>query len=72
MNFASNLAALVLFALAGSILWLPGLAMGAGQLLGGRFGAHLALTRGARFVRPIFLVMASLVALKLIYSSVAR
>jgi hypothetical protein len=28
------------------------------------------MTRGARFVRPIFLVMASLVALKLIYASV--
>lgn len=67
MNFASNLAALAFFAVAGVVCWLPGLAMGAGQLLGGRLGAHLALTRGARFVRPIFLVMAALVALNLIY-----
>ena len=72
MNFASNVAALVLFALAGSVLWLPGLIMGAGQLVGGRLGAHLAVTRGARFVRPLFLAMASLVALKLIYSSLTR
>ncbi len=71
MNFASNLAALGLFAIAGTVMWLPGLAMGAGQLVGGRLGAHLAMTRGARFVRPIFLVMAALVALKLIYSSLA-
>jgi uncharacterized membrane protein YfcA len=70
MNFASNVAALTFFALAGTVAWLPGLAMGAGQLIGGQFGAHLAMTRGARFVRPIFLVMASLVALKLIYASV--
>lgn len=69
MNFASNLAALAFFAVAGTVCWLPGLAMGTGQLLGGRLGAHLAMTRGARFVRPIFLVMASLVALKLIYAS---
>lgn len=69
MNFASNVAALGFFAAAGSVLWLPGLAMGAGQLLGGRLGAHLAMTRGARFVRPVFLFMASLVALKLIYAS---
>jgi len=69
MNFASNLAALAFFAAAGTVHWLPGLAMGAGQLLGGRLGAHLALTRGARFVRPIFLVMAALVALKLIAAS---
>lgn len=72
MNFASNLAALGFFAAAGTVLWLPGLAMGAGQLLGGRLGVHLAMTRGARFVRPIFLLMASLVALKLIYGSLTR
>jgi uncharacterized membrane protein YfcA len=69
MNFASNLAALGFFAFAGTVRWLPGLAMGGGQLLGGRLGAHLAVTRGARFVRPIFLTMAALVALKLIYAS---
>jgi uncharacterized membrane protein YfcA len=72
MNLASNVAALAFFAAAGTVAWLPGLAMGAGQLIGGQFGAHLAMTRGARFVRPIFLVMAALVALKLIYGSLTR
>jgi uncharacterized membrane protein YfcA len=65
MNFTSNAAALVLFAGTGSVLLAPGLVMGAGQLLGGRLGAHLAVTRGARFIRPIFLVMAGLTVLKL-------
>jgi hypothetical protein len=63
---------LVFFAFAGTVCWVPGLAMGAGQLLGGRLGAHLAMTRGARFVRPVFLTMAALVALKLIYASLTR
>jgi hypothetical protein len=72
MNLASNAAALAFFAANGDVLPLPGLAVGAGQLLGARFGSHLALTRGARFVRPFFLVMASLVALKLIYASLAH
>jgi uncharacterized membrane protein YfcA len=67
MNFSSNAAALVLFAVSGFVLVLPGLALGAGQLIGGRIGAHLAMTRGARFVRPIFLVMAGLTVLKLFY-----
>lgn len=70
MNFASNSAATVYFAFAGTVLWGPGLAMGAGQLVGGRIGAHLAVKRGARFVRPIFLTMALLVALKLIYAGI--
>jgi len=68
MNFASNISALIYFSIAGTVLWLPGLAMGAGQLVGGRLGAHLAMTRGARFVRPLFLFMASLVALKLLFT----
>ncbi|HTL68633.1 MAG TPA: TSUP family transporter [Lacunisphaera sp.] len=72
MNFTSNAAALVFFAAAGAVLVLPGLAMGAGQLIGGRLGAHLAATRGARFIRPIFLVMAGLTILKLLYSHFIR
>ena len=72
MNLASNAAALAFFAANGAVLPLPGLAIGAGQLIGARFGAHLALTRGARFVRPLFLLMASLVALKLVYASLIR
>jgi uncharacterized membrane protein YfcA len=72
MNLASNLAALAWFAAIGTVCWLPGLAMGAGQVIGGRIGVHLAMTRGARFVRPIFLTMAALVTLKLIYASVVR
>jgi len=71
MNLASNAAALAFFAAHGAVLPLPGLAIGAGQLIGGRLGSHLAMARGARFVRPIFLCMASLVALKLIYASFA-
>ena len=67
MNFTSNAAALVFFVCAGSALAGPGFVLGAGQLLGGRLGAHLAMTRGARFIRPIFLVMAGLTVLKLLY-----
>jgi uncharacterized membrane protein YfcA len=67
MNFASNVAALAVFSIAGTVLLIPGLVLGAGQLIGGRLGAYLALTRGVKFVRPIFLVMAGLTVLKLLY-----
>jgi uncharacterized protein len=72
MNFTSNAAALLFFSTAGSVLLVPGLVLGGGQLLGGRLGAHLAVTRGARFIRPIFLVMAGLTVLKLLYSHFLR
>lgn len=67
MNLTSNAAALAFFAVAGAVVVAPGLALAAGQIIGGRLGAHLAMTRGARFVRPIFLVMATLTVAKLIY-----
>lgn len=72
MNLTSNLAALAFFAAVGAVAVAPGLAMGAGQVIGGRLGAHLALTRGARFVRPIFLTMATLTVAKLIYQHYAK
>ncbi len=72
MNLASNVAALGFFLFAGTVLLGPGLVMGTGQLIGGLLGANLAMTRGARFVRPVFLSMAALVALKLIYTAATR
>jgi uncharacterized membrane protein YfcA len=72
MNLASNAAALTFFAVTGAVVVGPGLAMGAGQLIGARLGAHLAMTRGARFVRPIFLVMATATVAKLIYQHYAK
>ena len=72
MNLASNIASLAFFLCAGTVMLAPGFVMGAGQLIGGRLGANLAMTRGARFVRPVFLTMAALVALKLIYTAATR
>lgn len=72
MNMASNIASLVVFIHAGYCLLWPGLVLGAGQIVGGWIGAHLALTRGARFVRPVFLLMAGLTVLKLIYQHYFR
>lgn len=59
MNATSNVTALALFALGGHVHYAAGLAMAAGQVVGGRVGAGLVVTRGARFVRPIFIVMAA-------------
>lgn len=67
MNLTSNAASLAFFAAAGAVVVAPGLALAAGQIIGGRLGAHLAMTRGARFVRPIFLVMAAATVAKLIW-----
>lgn len=67
MNATSNVAALASFLFAGKVYFGAGLLMGAGQLIGARIGSKLVLTKGARFVRPIFLVMVVLTLTRLIY-----
>ena len=62
VNFASNLAALALFASRGLVAWGVALPMAAGQLAGGTLGAHIAVRGGDRVVRlAVLLVVAALV-----------
>jgi len=65
VNFASNLAALGLFAWRGVVVWLVALPMAAGQLLGGWMGAHLAVRRGDALVRRVAVLSALALAVKL-------
>ena len=66
-NVATNLGAIIIFALHGSPLWLLGLIMGAANMLGGLLGARTAVARGSRFVRVIFLIVVSALILRLAY-----
>lgn len=62
VNFASNLAAVAMFAAQGTVLWSVALPMAAGQLLGGYAGAHLTVKGGEKVVRrAVLLVVAALV-----------
>jgi uncharacterized membrane protein YfcA len=69
MNFASNLASLLFFILGGNVLLLPGLTMGIGQLIGAKIGSHMVVTRGTKFIRPVFLTVVLALALKLLYAT---
>ncbi len=67
VNLASNVASLLVFLAAGDVRFEPGLVMAAGQLIGARLGARLVIARGARFVRPLFLTAAVVLAAKLLF-----
>jgi uncharacterized membrane protein YfcA len=56
-NFATNLAALVIFIPAGAVMWKVGLLMGLGNLMGGYVGARTAVAKGAGFVRVVFVIV---------------
>ena len=49
-----------------------GLTMGAGQIIGAKLGTGLVVKRGARFVRPVFLIMVTLTLGRLIYLALTQ
>ncbi len=68
VNCASNMGSLLLFAFSGHIWWEVALVMGAGQLLGGWFGAHLVIKKGQGLVRVIAVCVALALAGRLIWT----
>ena len=66
MNLASNLGALAVFLAAGQVRFDVGAVMIAGQLVGAKLGSGLVIRRGARLVRPVFVAVVLLLALRLI------
>jgi uncharacterized membrane protein YfcA len=69
MNFTSNIVALCLFALSGNIVYSAGICMALGQVLGARLGSNMAMQRGTRFIRPIFLAVVFVTLLKTVYTT---
>ena len=69
-NFATNLGALIFFVPAGHVIWHLGLAVGGANLAGGYLGARMAVARGSRFVRVVFVVVVGALILRLGYDVV--
>jgi uncharacterized protein len=68
-NFVSNIVSLLVFSAGGHVLLWAGLVMGAGQVVGARMGANLVITKGTRFIRPIFITCMLAVTVKLFYDT---
>lgn len=67
LNFSSNLGGLCVFALSGHPLWLVGLAMVPGQMLGAALGSRMAMRVGARVIKPLLVVTSTALALRLLW-----
>jgi uncharacterized membrane protein YfcA len=65
VNTATNLAALLLFAAGGHVLWGLGAAMAGCNLAGSQVGARLAVRRGSAWVRRVFVVVVGALVVKL-------
>jgi len=65
LNLASNVASAITFALAGTVAWklcIPGAFF---CILGGQVGSRLAIARGAKFIRPMLIVVLVMILGKL-------
>ena len=68
LNFTSNVASVISFALGGQMLWLLGLCMAGGAMLGGWLGSHSAIRFGARLIRPLLVVISLGLTVRLLWS----
>ena len=66
LNLMSNLGALVVFVLAGDVVWPAAIAMAIGQLAGGYIGARTGIRFGARLIRPLIIIVSVILALRLL------
>jgi len=60
--------ALVLFAWSGKVDWAMGLALAAGNFLGGLAGVHMQILKGHKWVRGVVTVITILFAIRLLFS----
>jgi uncharacterized membrane protein YfcA len=67
INFATNLAAILYFAATNNIIYFLGIPMAICNILGAFVGTKLAIKNGSQFVRKLFLIIVSLLILKLGY-----
>lgn len=68
-NFTSNFASVLLFLLGGKILWLLGLTMAAGSIIGAWAGAQVAVRFGARIIRPLLVITSLALTTRLIWQA---
>ncbi len=71
-NWATNVAALLVFAAQGAVVWKVGLVVGVCNLVGSYVGARTAVSRGSRFVRTFFVVVVSAFIVRIGWSVVQQ
>ena len=57
VNFASNVASVITYAMGGKVLWMVGLPAAIFSTAGGQLGTYFAMKKGAKFIRPLMIVV---------------
>ncbi len=69
LNCTSNVASLLFFIIGGQVVWVVGLVMMLGQVLGARLGSRLVLSRGQTLIRPMIVVVSLVMTGKLLWEN---
>ncbi len=72
VNVATNFASILVFGVAGSILWMVGLAVGLCNLAGGIIGSQVAVKRGSSFVRTFYLIVTFALIVRVLFDLTSR
>ncbi len=67
LNFVSNVTSLVMFAVNGKIYYMLGIPIGLAMVAGARTGSKIAIKKGAKVIKPIFVAIALVLTLKLLF-----
>lgn len=71
VNLTSNMASLLVFVITARVDYRIAAVMIAGQLIGGRLGARMAIKHGAGFIRVIFIAVVFAMVIKLLWNQLA-
>lgn len=66
LNFISNISSLIIFGLSGNINFRYGIPVAVFMIIGARLGTKVAINKGSKVIKPIFVTMSLAVALKLL------
>ncbi|MDA9607309.1 TSUP family transporter [Candidatus Actinomarina] len=66
LNFASNFAAFIIFAIQGYVIWYLGLVMAIAQIAGAFTGSRFAIKNGEKVVRPVLVIVSILLSLRIL------
>ena len=67
MNLSSNIISVIVFSLGGSVIFVYGIVMAVGQIIGARIGASLAIKKGIVIIRPLYICIVFATIVKLLY-----
>ncbi|MEN9516908.1 MAG: hypothetical protein RLZZ159_774 [Actinomycetota bacterium] len=65
VNLSTNLGAITVFGINSQIMWMLGLTMAIGNITGGFLGARWAVKGGSELIRKVFLIVTSILILRL-------